>query len=235
MAMEDENRLPRHIGFIMDGNGRWAKERRRPRTYGHSKAVGNVTEIVEYCFKRGIEVVSLFAFSTENWKRPKEEVETLFGLIKKYFTKHIKKILKEGVRLEVMGDLSKLPPDIQEDIKKSVDSTKGNDKRVLNIGINYGGRSEIVNAGNRLIASGAENVTEETFERELYTHRLPDPDIVVRTSGEMRISNFMLYQMAYSELYFTDKFWPDFHKEDVEDVLKEYANRQRRFGAVTRG
>ena len=130
--MEDENRLPRHIGFIMDGNGRWAKERRRPRTYGHSKAVGNVTEIVEYCFKRGIEVVSLFAFSTENWKRPKEEVETLFGLIKKYFTKHIKKILKEGVRLEVMGDLSKLPPDIQEDIKKSVDSTKGNDKRVLN-------------------------------------------------------------------------------------------------------
>ncbi len=235
MAMEDENRLPRHIGFIMDGNGRWAKERRRPRTYGHSKAVGNVTEIVEYCFKRGIEVVSLFAFSTENWKRPKEEVETLFGLIKKYFTKHIKKILKEGVRLEVMGDLSKLPPDIQEDIKKSVDSTKGNDKRVLNIGINYGGRSEIVNAVNRLIASGAENVTEETFERELYTHRLPDPDIVVRTSGEMRISNFMLYQMAYSELYFTDKFWPDFHKEDVEDVLKEYANRQRRFGAVTRG
>ena len=235
MAMEDENRLPRHIGFIMDGNGRWAKERRRPRTYGHSKAVGNVTEIVEYCFKRGIEVVSLFAFSTENWKRPKEEVETLFGLIKKYFTKHIKQILKEGVRLEVMGDLSKLPPDIQEDIKKSVDSTKDNDKRVLNIGINYGGRSEIVNAVNKLIASGAENVTEETFERELYTHRLPDPDIVVRTSGEMRISNFMLYQMAYSELYFTDKFWPDFHKEDVEDVLKEYANRQRRFGAVTRG
>lgn len=235
MAMEDEKRLPRHIGFIMDGNGRWAKERRRPRTYGHSKAVGNVTEIVEYCFKRGIEVVSLFAFSTENWKRPKEEVETLFGLIKKYFTKHIKKILKEGVRLEVMGDLSKLPPDIQEDIKKSVDSTKDNDKRVLNIGINYGGRSEIVSAVNKLIASGAENVTEEAFERELYTHRLPDPDIVVRTSGEMRISNFMLYQMAYSELYFTDKFWPDFHKEDVEDVLEEYANRQRRFGAVTRG
>ena len=225
-------KIPVHVGFIMDGNGRWATERKKPRTYGHRKAVANVTEVVQRCFELGVETVSLYAFSTENWKRPKEEVDALFDLLRKYFNRQIKKILKNGVRLTVMGDISALPEPVREDIVKSVESTKGKVGKTLNIGINYGGRAEIVRAANKLIEEGKSNITEEEFSKALYTGDLKDPDLIVRTGGEKRLSNFMLYQMAYSELYFSDKMWPDFHAEDVDEVFLEYGNRHRRFGKI---
>ncbi len=224
--------LPRHIAFIMDGNGRWAKKRLMPRSYGHKKAVDNVTEVVEYCFSRGIKYISLFAFSTENWNRPQEEVETLLGLLRKYFTVKIKDLLKGGVKLRLMGDLSVLPEDIRSDLLGAVESTAKNDRYVLNVGINYGGRDEIVRAANRLIAAGKTQITKEDLASALDTAGIPDPDFVVRTSGEERISNFMLYQMAYAELYFPKTLWPDFHKKDVDDCLKVYQKRHRRFGGV---
>ena len=216
--------LPRHVAFIMDGNGRWAKKRLMPRSYGHKKAVDNVTEVVEYCFSRGIKYISLFAFSTENWNRPQEEIETLFDLLRKYFTVKIKDLLKDGVQLRLMGDLSVLPEDIRSDLLGAVESTAKNDRYVLNVGINYGGRDEIVRAANRLIAAGKTQITKEDLASALDTAGIPDPDFVVRTSGEERISNFMLYQMAYAELYFPKTLWPDFHKKDVDDCLKVYQN-----------
>ena len=203
-----------------------------PRSYGHKTAVENVTEVVEYCFSKGIKYISLFAFSTENWNRPQEEVETLFDLLRKYFTVKIKQLLTEGVRLTIMGDLSRLPDDVRQDLEEAVIQTQQNDRFVLNIGINYGGRDEILRACNKLIAQGKPNVTESDFRSALYTADLPDPDLVVRTSGEERISNFMIYQMAYSELCFPKTLWPDFHKKDVDRCLKIYAKRNRRFGGV---
>ncbi|MBQ1269621.1 MAG: di-trans,poly-cis-decaprenylcistransferase [Clostridia bacterium] len=224
--------LPKHVAFIMDGNGRWAKKRLMPRSYGHKMAVENVTEVVEYCFSKGIKYISLFAFSTENWNRSKEEIDALFDLLRKYFTVKIKQLLKEGVRLTVMGDLSRLPEDVREDLEAAIAQTQQNDKFILNVGINYGGRDEILRACNKLIAQGKNAVTEADFRSALYTADIPDPDLVVRTSGEVRISNFMIYQMAYSELYFPKTLWPDFHKKDVDRCLKVYAKRNRRFGGV---
>ena len=224
--------LPKHVAFIMDGNGRWAKKRLMPRSYGHKMAVENVTEVVEYCFSKGIKYISLFAFSTENWNRSKEEIDALFDLLRKYFTVKIKQLLKEGVRLTVMGDLSRLPEDVREDLEAAIAQTQQNDKFILNVGINYGGRDEILRACNKLLAQGKNAVTEADFRSALYTADIPDPDLVVRTSGEVRISNFMIYQMAYSELYFPKTLWPDFHKKDVDRCLKVYAKRNRRFGGV---
>ena len=216
----------------MDGNGRWAKKRLMPRSYGHKMAVENVTEVVEYCFSKGIKYISLFAFSTENWNRSKEEIDALFDLLRKYFTVKIKQLLKEGVRLTVMGDLSRLPEDVLKDLEAAIAQTQQNDKFILNVGINYGGRDEILRACNKLVAQGKNAVTEADFRSALYTADIPDPDLVVRTSGEVRISNFMIYQMAYSELYFPKTLWPDFHKKDVDRCLKVYAKRNRRFGGV---
>ena len=224
--------LPKHVAFIMDGNGRWAKKRLMPRSYGHKMAVENVTEVVEYCFSKGIKYISLFAFSTENWNRSKEEIDALFDLLRKYFTVKIKQLLKEGVRLTVMGDLSRLPEDVRKDLEAAIAQTQQNDKFILNVGINYGGRDEILRACNKLVAQGKNAVTEADFRSALYTADIPDPDLVVRTSGEVRISNFMIYQMAYSELYFPKTLWPDFHKKDVDRCLKVYAKRNRRFGGV---
>lgn len=224
--------LPKHVAFIMDGNGRWAKKRLMPRSYGHKMAVENVTEVVEYCFSKGIKYISLFAFSTENWNRSKEEIDALFDLLRKYFTVKIKQLLKEGVRLTVMGDLSRLPEDVRKDLEAAIAQTQQNDKFILNVGINYGGRDEILRACNKLLAQGKNAVTEADFRSALYTADIPDPDLVVRTSGEVRISNFMIYQMAYSELYFPKTLWPDFHKKDVDRCLKVYAKRNRRFGGV---
>lgn len=224
--------LPEHIGFIMDGNGRWAKKRLMPRTYGHNQGVKNVIEIVEYAFNLGIKTVSLYAFSTENWSRPKDEVDTLFELIRKYFKDNINKLLKEGVRLQIMGDISLLPEDILNDFNNSLEKTKNNDKHILNIGINYGGRTEIVNAVNKIIKEGVKSVDEEIFKKYLDTSNLRDPDLIIRTSGESRLSNFLLYQAAYSELYFVKTLWPDFHKKELDIALKNYEKRNRRYGGV---
>ncbi|MBR2616791.1 MAG: di-trans,poly-cis-decaprenylcistransferase [Clostridia bacterium] len=225
-------RIPTHVAFIMDGNGRWAKRRMMPRSYGHKKAVDTVTEVVEACFEKGIRYVSLFAFSTENWNRPKEEVDALFSLLRQYFQTGIKRLLKNGVRLRVMGDLSRLPADVREDIESAIKSTEEFSEYVLNIGINYGGRDEIVRAVNRALSQNAKEVTEEGFSALLDTAGMPDPDLIVRSSGEKRVSNFMMHQMAYAELYFPKTLWPDFGKKHVERCIRVYNKRKRRFGGL---
>ena len=224
-------KLPNHVGIIMDGNGRWAKMRGKERSYGHNVGSDNVDRIISYAFERGIKVMSLYAFSCENWARPKAEVDELMRLLDVYMKKFIKKVLKNDVKLSVMGDLSKLSPSLQKSIKKAVEKTANKTNFVLNIGINYGGRQEIVNAVNKLIADG-KTITVDNISSNLYTAPFGEPDIIVRTGGEYRLSNFMLFQGAYSELYFTDVLWPDFDEKEFDKVLIEYSRRTRRFGKI---
>ena len=226
-----KEKLPNHIGIIMDGNGRWAKMRGKERSYGHKVGSENVDRIVSYAFERGIKVMSLYAFSCENWQRPKAEVDELMRLLDVYMKKFIKKVLKNDVRLSVMGDIEKLSPSLQESIKKAMQDTENKQNFVLNIGINYGGRQEIVNAVNKLVKDG-KDITVESISENLYTAPFGEPDIIVRTGGEYRLSNFMLFQGAYSELYFTDVLWPDFNEKEFDKVLVEYSKRTRRFGKV---
>ena len=227
----DKEKLPNHIGIIMDGNGRWAKMRGKERSYGHKVGSENVDRIVSYAFERGIKVMSLYAFSCENWQRPKAEVDELMRLLDVYMKKFIKKVLKNDVRLSVMGDIEKLSPSLQKSIKKAMQDTVDKKGFVLNIGINYGGRQEIVNAVNKLVKDG-KDITVDSISENLYTAPFGEPDIIVRTGGEYRLSNFMLFQGAYSELYFTDVLWPDFNEKEFDKVLVEYSKRTRRFGKV---
>lgn len=227
----DKEKLPNHIGIIMDGNGRWAKMRGKERSYGHKVGSENVDRIVSYAFERGIKVMSLYAFSCENWQRPKAEVDELMRLLDVYMKKFIKKVLKNDVRLSVMGDIEKLSPSLQKSIKKAMQDTADKKGFVLNIGINYGGRQEIVNAVNKLVKDG-KDITVDSISENLYTAPFGEPDIIVRTGGEYRLSNFMLFQGAYSELYFTDVLWPDFDEKEFDKVLVEYSKRTRRFGKV---
>lgn len=227
----DKEKLPNHIGIIMDGNGRWAKMRGKERSYGHKVGSENVDRIVSYAFERGIKVMSLYAFSCENWQRPKAEVDELMRLLDVYMKKFIKKVLKNDVRLSVMGDIEKLSPSLQKSIKKAMQDTADKKGFVLNIGINYGGRQEIVNAVNKLVKDG-KDITVDSISENLYTAPFGEPDIIVRTGGEYRLSNFMLFQGAYSELYFTDVLWPDFNEKEFDKVLVEYSKRTRRFGKV---
>ena len=226
-----KEKLPNHIGIIMDGNGRWAKMRGKERSYGHKVGSENVDRIVSYAFERGIKVMSLYAFSCENWQRPKAEVDELMRLLDVYMKKFIKKVLKNDVRLSVMGDIEKLSPSLQKSIKKAMQDTENKQNFVLNIGINYGGRQEIVNAVNKLVKDG-KDITIDSISENLYTAPFGEPDIIVRTGGEYRLSNFMLFQGAYSELYFTDVLWPDFNEKEFDKVLVEYSKRTRRFGKV---
>ena len=224
-------KLPKHIGIILDANGRWAKMRGKERSYGHQVGSDNVERVISYAFERGIKVMSLYAFSCENWARPKPEVDELMRLLDAYMKKFIKKILKNDVKLSVMGDITALSPNLQKSIKKAVEQTADRQKFVLNIGINYGGRQEIVNAVNQLVKDGKE-ITVDNISKNLYTAPFGEPDIIVRTGGEYRLSNFMLFQGAYSELYFTDVLWPDFDEKELDKVLVEYSKRTRRFGKV---
>ncbi len=226
-----KEKLPNHIGIIMDGNGRWAKMRGKERSFGHKVGSENVDRIVSYAFERGIKVMSLYAFSCENWQRPKAEVDELMRLLDVYMKKFIKKVLKNDVRLSVMGDIEKLSPSLQKSIKKAMQDTENKQNFVLNIGINYGGRQEIVNAVNKLVKDG-KDITIDSISENLYTAPFGEPDIIVRTGGEYRLSNFMLFQGAYSELYFTDVLWPDFNEKEFDKVLVEYSKRTRRFGKV---
>lgn len=227
----DKEKLPNHIGIIMDGNGRWAKMRGKERSYGHKVGSENVDRIISYAFERGIKVMSLYAFSCENWQRPKAEVDELMRLLDVYMKKFIKKVLKNDVRLSVMGDVEKLSPSLQKSIKKAMQNTADKKGFVLNIGINYGGRQEIVNAVNKLVKDG-KDITVDSISENLYTAPFGEPDIIVRTGGEYRLSNFMLFQGAYSELYFSDVLWPDFNEKEMDKVLVEYSKRTRRFGKV---
>lgn len=225
------NKLPKHVGFIMDGNGRWAKSRHLPREAGHKAGVKAVTEIVTACRDIGIPYLTFFAFSTENWKRPEEEINALFDVFRSYLSYLGKDYQKENVCVKIIGDLSRFPEDLVNACHEVEQKTLLCTGVQMNIALGYGARDEIVYAVNQLIAKGLP-VTEQSISSQLYTANQPDPDLIIRTSGETRLSNFLLYQAAYSELYFTDVFWPDFNSEELKKALNWYSERNRRFGAI---
>ncbi len=228
---ESERKIPAHVGIIMDGNGRWATIKGKSRPYGHRAGSANVDKIVTHAFNSGVKVLSLYAFSSENWSRPKAEVDELMRLLERYFKKFIGKVVDKNVKLSVMGDTSVLSDKLKKVIEKGVKESENNTEFVLNIGLNYGGRQEIVRAVKNLIAKN-EEITVDGISRELYTYDFGEPDLIIRTGGELRLSNFMLYQGAYSELYFTDVLWPDFNEKEFDNALTNYGERHRRFGGV---
>ena len=234
----DMNNIPRHVAIVMDGNGRWAQKRGLSRSAGHRAGVETIRNVLKTCKKLGIEVLTLFAFSTENWRRPKSEVDGLMALLVEYLKKETKELNESNVRLKIIGDISKLPMHIQQEIHNSTQLTKDNDGIVLNLAINYGGRAEILRAVKKIANDvclgkiSQQQINEELFSKYLYTHDLPDPDLIIRPSGEYRISNFLLYQMAYSELWFSKIMWPDFSSRVLLRAIKDYQKRDRRFGAV---
>lgn len=227
----NEKNTLKHIAFIMDGNGRWAKAHGLPREAGHKVGAETFRKIVRYCGDIGIPVVTVYAFSTENWKRPKHEVTLLMKLLYDYLGSCQDEMMAEGVRFRVIGDKSAFSEKLRHRIEKLEELTKDNPK-LLNVALNYGGRDELVHAFNKLVESGKTVVTEQDISKALYTDDCPDPDLIVRTSGEMRLSNFLIWQGAYSELYFTDTLWPDMAPEDVDTAIKAYNLRKRRFGGV---
>ena len=224
--------LPTHVAVIMDGNGRWAKKRALPRIFGHKQGVKTVRNIVKAASKLGIKVLTLYAFSTENWKRPKSEVKALFAMLVKFIKKDFQEFSEAGVRLRILGDLSKFPKDVKDAVLKVLKETKDNKGLELNIALNYGAREEILRAFSEMSKKGIKKPTEKDLSSFLYTAGQPDPDLLIRTSGEYRISNFLLWQIAYSEIYITNKLWPDFTAKDLEKAIKEYQTRERRFGAI---
>ncbi len=226
-----EIKLPEHIAFIMDGNGRWAQKRLLPRKAGHKKGVDALEALVGDIFDMGIPYVSVYAFSTENRDRPKDEIDALFALIRDYFVKVIDKFVDNEIKVRFMGDTDYFPEDLRLILQSAEKRCAGFDKKVFNIGLNYGSKAEILRAVNLAVKNGVP-VTEESFEKLLYTNGMPSPDIIVRTGGEKRLSNFMLYQAAYSELFFTDTLWPDFDKKKLLEILEEYSKRNRKFGKI---
>ncbi len=230
--MDKSNNLPKHVAIIMDGNGRWAKKRGLPRTFGHKAGTENVRKIVKYCSKMGIEYLTVYAFSTENFKRPIEEVSALMKLLIEYFNREAEELRQNGVKLNVIGDVDSFSDAVKQAMRNGIEKTKDCNKLVFSIALAYGSRAEIVRAVKAIKEQGIEEITEETISRFLYTHDIPDPDLIIRTSGEERLSNFLLYQAAYSEFYFTDCLWPDFDEKEFDKALEEYARRNRRFGGV---
>ena len=234
----DFENIPRHIGIIMDGNGRWAKNRFLPRIAGHKEGMDRVVDIVEECCKIGIKTLTLYAFSTENWKRPEEEVKGLMNILVIYINSQLKRILENNIIFRVVGDYSKLPSSIVKLLDDSIEKSKDNTGMVLNIALNYGGRAEIISSIKKLyedISDGkfsVDDLNEETFKNYLYTKENSDVDLIIRTGNEKRISNFLIYQMAYSEFYFTDILWPEFYAEDLYDAIYDFQNRNRRFGGI---
>ena len=229
---EEKKSVPRHIGFIMDGNGRWAKAKNRPRSYGHKKGADVIEEVVDASFDHGVEAVSLYAFSTENWKRPKEEIGALFDLFLEYFISELDDLDKNNVCIRIMGDMSAFPEKMGRETDEAMYKTRNNTGLKLNIALNYGSRAEVVRACNALIERG-KPIDEAELMNALYTAGLPDLDLVIRTAGEQRLSNFMLLQAAYAELVFTDVTFPELTDERYADCIREYQRRTRRFGAVT--
>ena len=225
----DGEGLPRHIAVIMDGNGRWAKKRLMPRSYGHRQGMSRMVGLLEHAFDLGIEYVTVYALSTENLKRPKEELDGLFDLIRKNFLDCMRKICSRGVRLRILGNVGLLPEDVQRLLKEAEEESSKYEGRGVNVALGYGSRAEIVRAVNLAVEAG-KRVTEESFSSLLYTHGQPDPDLVIRTGKEMRLSNYLLYQSAYAELYFSDKMIPEFSDKDLDEAIAEYGRRTRRFG-----
>lgn len=224
--------LPKHIGFILDGNGRWAQMRGLPRVFGHREGVNAIIRCVDALLKFNIPHASMFAFSTENWKRSQDEVTAIFDLVKKFLKENIDNINKKGIKLTIFGDLTPFDKSLRKVLEDAMNFTKNNHKLHLNICLNYGGRADIVTAVNKLIKDGYKEVSEEDIGDNLYSKGQPDLDLVIRTSGEQRISNFMIYQLAYSELYFPKVYWPDFDEKQLKNALIEFSKRNRRYGGV---
>jgi undecaprenyl diphosphate synthase len=233
----DATRLPRHVAIIMDGNGRWARRRRLPRVAGHRAGIEAVRDTVESSARLGLEVLTLYAFSLENWKRPRTEVDTLMGLLQEYLRKELQTLQRNDIRFRVIGRPGDLAESVQGELRSAVDATAGNRGMVFNIALSYGGRAEIVDACRALLREGAdpEALDEAAFARRLYTAGLPDPDLLLRTSGEMRVSNFLLWQIAYAEMWVTPTLWPDFRRRHLLEAILDYQHRERRFGGVQPG
>jgi undecaprenyl diphosphate synthase len=228
-------KIPTHIGIIMDGNGRWAISRGLPRLAGHRAGTENLRRIIEACIDFGIKYLTIYAFSTENWGRPTEEVQGLLRIFQDVLRRELQELHDQGVRLRHIGRLDRLKPSFRKKVLQAIEYTQHNDRLILNIAFNYGGRDEIVCAIQKMIEDGVkpEEVTDQKVAQYLFTAGVPDPDLIIRTSGEMRVSNFMLWQGAYSEWYFPATYWPDFDKEELRKALVEYSNRQRRYGLTT--
>jgi len=227
--------VPRHVAMIMDGNGRWALARGLPRMAGHKAGTENLRRVIRAAVEFGIKYLTIYAFSTENWGRPPEEVRGLLNILEDVIDRELHELNKEGVQLHHLGRLEKLAPGLQEKVRDAIELTKDNDRLILNIAWNYGGRDEIVQAIQRIIKEGipAEQVTDDLVSRYLYTAGVPDPDLIIRTSGELRVSNFLIWQAPYAEWYITPTFWPDFDKEEFRRALETYAQRDRRYGGVS--
>jgi undecaprenyl diphosphate synthase len=226
--------VPVHVAIIMDGNGRWARERHLPRLAGHRAGVDNLRRVLEACTEFGIRYLTIYAFSTENWERPADEVQGLMNILQDVIDRQLEELHANGVQLRHLGRLEGLSPQLQSKVRWAIDLTRNNQRLVLNIAWNYGGRAEIIRAIQGIIADGvpAEAVTEDLIHRYLYTSDCPDPDLIIRTSGELRTSNFLIWQAAYAEWYFPPTFWPDFGRDELLEALIDYSQRERRFGRV---
>ena len=235
--MAEELRLehvPRHVAIIMDGNGRWARARGLPRLAGHRAGTENIRPILEACVEFGIDILTIWAFSTENWRRPEAEVRGLLRILQRMIRRELQELHKQGVKLRHLGRLDRLPDRLQVQVLDAIEMTRDNDRIVLNVGFDYGGRAEIVQAAQRIIRDGipAEEVNEDLFSAYMYTAGQPDPDLIIRTGGELRTSGFMLWQSAYAEYYVTSTFWPDFGREQLREALLAFDQRDRRFGGL---
>jgi undecaprenyl diphosphate synthase len=236
----DMARLPRHVAVIMDGNGRWAQKRHLPRIAGHRSGTQSARTTIETCARLKIEALTLYAFSVENWRRPKAEIDFLMQLLREYLRKEMPLIQKNEIRMRFLGRVEELPVGVQKDVREAMEKTAGNRGMVLCIALNYGGRAEVVDAVNSILAerngSGVPaRITEEQLSCHLYTEGLPDPDLLIRTSGEMRVSNFLLWQIAYSEIFVTETLWPDFNRARLLEALVEFQKRERRYGGIREG
>lgn len=231
----DKNKLPKHIAIIMDGNGRWAKSKGKLRVFGHKNGVKAVRDTVEGAAEIGIEYLTLYAFSSENWNRPEREVNALMTLLVSAINKETKTLMDNNIRLSTIGDINKLPSKAQKELQEAILKTKDNTRMTLVLALSYSGRGETINAVQNIIKDGKkpEEINEDTFQQYLSTKSVPDPELLIRTSGEYRISNFLLWQIAYSELYFTETLWPDFRRADLYKAILNYQSRERRFGKTT--
>ena len=241
-AQLDPKRIPGHIAVIMDGNGRWARQRNYPRLLGHKAGITTVRMVVETCAQMGVEALTLYAFSVENWKRPRQEVEGLWLLLRLYLRRELANLMRNDIQLVAIGRLESLPTPVQLELHSVMKKTAANRGMRLNLAINYGGRTELIDAVNSILENArnegnlnALEITESSIASHLYTAGLRDPDLLIRTSGEMRVSNFLLWQIAYAELYVTDKLWPDFTRTDLLEAVHDFQGRERRFGGLARG
>ncbi len=232
----DQTRIPKHVAIVMDGNGRWAKSQGRPRLYGHKIGVDSVRDIVETSCDLGIEILTLYAFSSENWNRPEDEVSGLMSILQSFLVSELKRMQKNGVKLSCIGDVDRLPSKVQKTLRKTISETDANQKMLLNLALSYGARDEITRAVQNIARSCVdgtlqpEEITSQVIADHLYTKGMNDPDLVIRTGGEARLSNFLLWQVSYSEIYFTQTMWPDFRREQFQQAILDYQTRERRFG-----